>query len=241
MKKQSPLLFLCLFFFVQSYAQNSDFVVQVAAFDQSVSLDYFKDLTGVYHMEDHNNIHKYYIAGFADENAATASAKNAKRLGYNARVINMNEVRNTCSLACGMAMDPTKIQSIFFDFDKYNLRRASTIQLDRLFKMMIANPDYSVELSAHTDAKGSLEYNNTLSMNRAKAAQTYLVNKGLSSTRIRISTFGEDSPIAKNELNGKDTPAGRQYNRRVELIVHNTNGKVEPVVERINVPGNLQQ
>ncbi|MFT4666925.1 MAG: outer membrane protein OmpA-like peptidoglycan-associated protein [Polaribacter sp.] len=241
MRKQFPLLLLCIFFFGQSYAQNSDFVVQVAAFDQSVSLDYFKGLTGVYHVEDHNNIHKYYIAGFADENAATASAKNAKGLGYNARVIDMDKVRNTCSLSCGMATDSTKIQSIFFDFDKYNLRRASNVQLDRLFKIMIANSDYKVELSAHTDAKGSLGYNNTLSMNRAKAAQNYLINEGLASTRIRISTFGEDAPIAKNKLNGKDTPAGRQYNRRVELIVHNISGAVEPVVERIKVPGNLQQ
>ncbi|MFT7452979.1 MAG: hypothetical protein ACI9VN_003715, partial [Patescibacteria group bacterium] len=55
MRKQFPLLLLCIFFFGQSYAQNSDFVVQVAAFDQSVSLDYFKGLTGVYHVEDHNN------------------------------------------------------------------------------------------------------------------------------------------------------------------------------------------
>jgi len=240
MKKQITLAVLCLFSFFYSHAQNDDFVVQLAAFDQSVSLDYFKGLSGVYHVKDHNDIHKYYIGGFADESAAAASAKNAVDLGYNARVLDMNAIRNACHLSCGMLIDPTKIRSIFFDFDKYNLRGESKVQLDRLYKMMIANPDYNVELSAHTDSKGSLDYNNTLSINRAKAAQTYLINKGLPSTRIKISTFGEDAPIAKNELNGQDTPAGRQFNRRVELKVFNTNGSQEAVVEQINVPNQLR-
>ena len=232
------LTFLCL---SSIYAQKGDFVVQLAAFDRAVSLDYFKGLNGVYHVEDHNNIHRYYIGGFTDEAAANASATEANKLGHNARVIDMHKVRSTCSLACGTPLDPTKIKSIFFDFDKYSLRSESKHQLDRLFELMIAHPDYNVELSAHTDAKGSNNYNNSLSINRANAAKKYLIAKGLSSTRINTSTFGEEVPIAKNEVNGKDTPKGRQYNRRVEIKIIDNSGNVAQLVEKIEVPSNLRQ
>lgn len=243
MRKLLTTLLLCLFLIVQSNAQGSGFVVQVAAFDQYVPLDYFNSsLSGIYHFKDHNDIHKYYIAGFSDEAAATNTANTAKGLGYNARVVDMDKIRNTCSLACGMATpDLSKIKSIFFDFDKSFLRGESKRQLDQLYSILRQNPDYNVELSAHTDAKGSLDYNNALSMRRANAAKDYLTAKGLPVNRIKVSTFGEDDPIAKNEVNGQDTPQGRQYNRRVELKVYNTKGSVEPVVEEIDVPDGLKQ
>ncbi|MFK7806848.1 MAG: OmpA family protein [Saprospiraceae bacterium] len=240
MRKLIPSLILCLSFLTYTSAQSSGYVVQVAAFDTYVKTDYFKGLSGIYHVEDHNNIHKYYISGFADEAAASKKAAEAVNLGYNARVIDMDKIRNACSLSCGMGYDPSKVRSIFFDFDRYNLRAESNRQLNNLYEMLRANSKYSVELSAHTDAKGSNEYNQQLSMNRAKAAQTYLINKGLSASRIKISTFGESDPIAKNEVNGQDTPAGRQYNRRVELRVFDNTGTVNEAVEDIDVPDSLK-
>ena len=242
MRKLTLTLFLCLLFQLISFSQ--DYVVQVAAFDTKVSLDYFKGLSGIYHFEDHNNIHKYYISGFNNQNAATEKAKQAKGLGYNAYVIDMDAIRRTCAQSCGAPNipDPTKIRSIFFDFDKSFLRSESKYQLDQLRTILLQDSSYTVELSAHTDAKGSLEYNTALSMRRANAAKDYLLAKGVSVDRIKISTFGENAPIAKNELEGgRDTPAGRQFNRRVELIVHNTTGAVEPIVEEIKVPETLKQ
>ncbi len=108
MRKQIFTLAFLLLCSLALVAQTSDYVVQVAAFDTKVSLNYFNGLNGVYHMEDHNNIHKYYISGFTDKSAADASAQNARNLGYNAYVINMAEVRSACALACGMVVDPTK-------------------------------------------------------------------------------------------------------------------------------------
>ncbi len=243
-KRTFPLLFLCLFFSLSAFSQSSDYIVQVAAFDTPVSIDYFKGLSGIYYVKDHNDIHKYLISGFTDEAAAAATAKKATALGYNARVINMDRIRNACSLACGMApkVDLSKIRSIFFDFDRSALRYESKRQLDQLYTILSNNPEYHSELNAHTDAKGSLEYNEALSRRRANAAKKYLENKGIASNRIKVSTFGENAPIAKNELeNGRDTEEGRQYNRRVELKIVKTNGQLTELVEEIEVPASLRQ
>jgi len=218
--------------------------VQVAAFETPVSIDYFKGLSGIYYVKDHNDIHKYLISGFADETAASATAKQATSLGYNARVIDMGHIRSVCSLSCGMApkVDPSKIRSIFFDFDRSALRSESKRQLDQLYTILSGNADYNAELSAHTDAKGSYEYNEALSIRRANAAKKYLESKGIASNRINISTFGEKAPIAKNQLsNGRDTAEGRQYNRRVELKVVKNDGQLAQVVEEIDVPLSLRQ
>ncbi len=243
MRKLFFSLALCLCFSLNLFSQ--DYVVRIAAFDTKVSLDYFKGLTGVYHLEDHNNIHRYYIGGFNDQTLAETQAKNARDLGYNAITIDMEARRSMCANSCstpGPIMDPTKIRSIFFDFDASALRSESRRQLDQLRTILKQNPQYNVELSAHTDAKGSLTYNDALSNRRANAAKKYLISNGIPENRIKVSTFGENSPIAKNELSGgKDTPEGRQYNRRVELIVYNPNGAVAPLVEEIEVPLTLKQ
>jgi len=244
MRKLNLSLMLCLFLSIPAMAQ--DYVVQVAAFDTKVSMDYFKGLSGIYHFEDHNNIHKYYISGFDSAADAEAKADEAKNLGFKAYAIDMEAIRASCALACGSpappALDPSKIRSIFFDFDKSALRSESKRQLEMLYSILTQNAEYSVELRAHTDAKGSLQYNESLSMRRAKAAKQYLMAKGIPEGRIKTSTFGENDPIAKNELtNGKDTPEGRQFNRRVELMIYNPNGSVEPLVEKIDVPDGLRK
>lgn len=243
MRKQIPTLFLCLLLSLPGFSQSSDYVVQIAAFETPVSLDYFRGLSGIYYVKDHNDIHKYYIGGFDEADVAETTARQAQDLGYNARVIDMERIRNACALGCGMApkVDPSKIRSIFFDFDRSNLRGASKNELSRLYSVLTENEKYTVELSAHTDSKGSLDYNKALSMRRANAAKNYLLSRGISADRIVVSTFGEDAPIAKNELNGQDTPEGRQYNRRVELRVLSSGGAITAVVEDIDVPASLRQ
>lgn len=239
MRKIFPLLLLCLFLISEVKSQTDNYVVQVAAFDRSVPLNYFKGLSDVYHLVDVNNIHKYYIGGFDSESTASATASKAKKLGYNARVIDVELARNSCSTSCSSGQ--ARVKSIFFDYDKYFLKGESKVRLDQLFEVMIAYPDYKVELSAHTDSKGSTAYNEDLAMKRAQAAKDYLLKKGLSSTRIEISTFGEYLPIAKNDKNGTDLPSGRKLNRRVELVIYDTKkGSVESMVDAIYVPEPLR-
>ena len=107
--------------------------------------------------------------------------------------------------------------------------------------ILLENPNYSVEFRAHTDAKGSLDYNEALADRRAASAQSYLIAQGISSDRIRTTRFGERAPIARNELDGGvDTPEGRQLNRRVEVVVYNGDGARVNLVEEIYVPPHLQ-
>ncbi|GAA4339796.1 OmpA family protein [Mucilaginibacter gynuensis] len=115
---------------------------------------------------------------------------------------------------------PIVIKNVLYDYDKATLRPASKTVLDGLVKVLEDNPKISVELSAHTDSKGSDAYNLKLSKARAKACVDYIISKGISASRITSQGYGESKPIAPNTLpNGKDNPAGRQLNRRTEFKV----------------------
>ncbi len=117
-----------------------------------------------------------------------------------------------------------ELKWLFFDYDKSNLRGASTTELDKLVSILKAHPDYTAEMAAFTDDHGTDAYNDALSQRRADAAKAYLVKKGITENRIKASTHGKKEPAAKNEVNGKDSEKGRQFNRRVELNVDDAQG-----------------
>ena len=107
-----------------------------------------------------------------------------------------------------------RLNNVFFDFDKYDLRSESFIELDRVVALLNDNPAIEIEMSAHTDSKGSDEYNFILSDNRAKSVREYIVSKGIAPGRIVSHGYGESKPVA-----GNDTDDGRQINRRVEFTI----------------------
>lgn len=83
---------------------------------------------------------------------------------------------------------------------------------------MKQNADLKLIMSAHTDSKGTKEYNLRLSQYRARSAVKYLTDRGISASRIEAKGYGENIPTAENTFkNGKDNPAGRQLNRRTEI------------------------
>ena len=106
------------------------------------------------------------------------------------------------------------LKNIFFDFDKATLRPESTVELENLQKILTDNPTIKVEISGHTDSKGSDEYNLKLSDNRSKSVVDWLINKGIDSKRLIYKGYGETIPIATN-----DTDEGRQLNRRTEFKI----------------------
>ncbi len=106
------------------------------------------------------------------------------------------------------------LKNIFFDFDKSTLRPESQTELDRLVKLLNENPTIKIELSGHTDSKGSDEYNLKLSQNRAQAVVDYLTQHGIDKGRLTAMGYGETKPIATN-----DTDEGRQLNRRTEFEI----------------------
>lgn len=107
-----------------------------------------------------------------------------------------------------------RLNNVFFDFDKWDLRAESFVELDRVVKLLAENPAIEIELSAHTDSKGSDEYNLKLSDNRARSVMDYLIGKGIAAGRLRSQGYGETKPITSN-----DTDEGRQLNRRVEFTI----------------------
>ena len=107
-----------------------------------------------------------------------------------------------------------RINNLFFDLGKYKLRQESRSELNRMVDMLKSNPSISIEVIGHTDNQGNDDTNKTLSKNRANSVVNFLVEKGISKTRISSVGMGETSPVASN-----DTDSGRQKNRRVEFKI----------------------
>ena len=106
------------------------------------------------------------------------------------------------------------LKNIFFDYAKATLRPESFPELDRLVKMLTDFPNIRIEISGHTDNQGSLQTNQKLSENRAKAVMDYCINKGIATSRLEFKGYAYLQPIASN-----DKEDGRQQNRRVEFKV----------------------
>ena len=120
--------------------------------------------------------------------------------------------------------------SVLFGFDKSALTSDAKLNLDKLVTVLSEYPDTDIEIQGHTDSKGSLAYNQTLSEQRAGAVSQYLVAKNVSESRLTSVGFGEELPKYLN-----DTEEGRAENRRVEfLIAANEKMKAEADKEASN-------
>jgi outer membrane protein OmpA-like peptidoglycan-associated protein len=103
---------------------------------------------------------------------------------------------------------------VLFDTGKYTLRPAAREKLAKLAGIVIAHPGLRLAAEGHTDSTGGAEFNQKLSVKRAESVVEYLGAQGLAADSLSASGFGDTRPIAPNT-----TTAGRQHNRRVELIV----------------------
>ncbi|HVT04822.1 MAG TPA: OmpA family protein [Thermoanaerobaculia bacterium] len=106
------------------------------------------------------------------------------------------------------------LPGVFFDTGKTSLKPGARNVLSRIVTQLRTNDKVRVTIEGHTDSVGSEETNQQLSEKRAQAVRDYLVSRGLSAGVITTVGRGESQPIATN-----DTPAGRQQNRRVEMII----------------------
>ena len=134
--------------------------------------------------------------------------------------------------------------NIFYDFDKATLRPESQAALDELVKLLNDNPNITIELSAHTDNRGSDQYNERLSQQRAQNVVSYLIQKGIEPERLTPKGYGEAKPkrikrkVAEkypflkegdilndtliNTLSEEQQEQCHQLNRRTEFIVLRT-------------------
>lgn len=139
---------------------------------------------------------------------------------------------------------PVIIENVFYDFDKATLREESTSALDKLVTMLNDNPNITIELSAHTDFRGSDAYNKRLSQLRAESCVNYLINHGIAKERLTPVGYGEEHPkkVRKkltekitwlkendvlneefiNKLDDAKKEICNQLNRRTEFVVLRT-------------------
>jgi outer membrane protein OmpA-like peptidoglycan-associated protein/uncharacterized protein YegP (UPF0339 family) len=129
------------------------------------------------------------------------------------------------------------LQWILFDFDRYEIRSDARTELDEMAGILKTNADYTAVLSAHTDAKGSDDYNQKLSQNRANAAKDVLVGLGIDANRIQTVASSKANPIASNTADD----SGRKFNRRVELFVKDKAGKDVCTSNPPAIPDNLKK
>jgi len=107
---------------------------------------------------------------------------------------------------------PVILENVNFKFDSYNLLDTSEDILKTLLAFLENNPEIKISIEGHTDDIGTEQYNDELSINRARSVYNWLINKGINSTRLRFTGYGKSRPI----FNEKDEEH-RALNRRVEL------------------------
>ncbi|MBT1699432.1 OmpA family protein [Fulvivirgaceae bacterium PWU4] len=107
-----------------------------------------------------------------------------------------------------------RLKNIYFDFDKTTLKKESFTELNKVVDFLKQNNTVEVEISGHTDSKGSDDYNLNLSQGRSQAVVDYIASQGIESHRLTAHGYGEAKPIDTN-----DTPDGQANNRRVEFTV----------------------
>ncbi|MDO9707767.1 OmpA family protein [Paracraurococcus lichenis] len=109
---------------------------------------------------------------------------------------------------------------VLFDFDKTELKPAAAEALGRVVDIIRQRHPRAVTVVGHTDAVGSDAYNDRLSLQRAEAVQRWLATEGGGGLPpLRVEGKGEREPVAPDTLDGKDNPAGRAQNRRVEVLL----------------------
>lgn len=158
--------------------------------------------------------HNYVITGDKPgyfSSRATVSTTNLKRTDPDGDI-------NTTILMDSVDM-AFRVNNIYYDYDKADLRPESRVALDSLVSFMRDNPSLSVDIYSHADAIGNSAYNKELSRRRAESVLGYLQGHGIDASRMSAKGFGAEIPAAPNEINGEDNPRGRQANRRTEFRI----------------------
>jgi peptidoglycan-associated lipoprotein len=135
--------------------------------------------------------------------------------------IDLNKVDKKGNLDLKIELDTLKVDqiytmNIYYEFDKSDIKYESEIELDKFISFMKINPSVVIELSAHTDEKGSDAYNLNLSKQRASKVESYLIRVGkIEKHRILSNGYGEYKLVVKNA----QTEEEHQLNRRTEVKI----------------------
>jgi outer membrane protein OmpA-like peptidoglycan-associated protein len=145
----------------------------------------------------------------AEEAAAQSEAE--KQALRAALLDQFNRVLPTTDTPRGLQVN---MADVLFAFGKYELQPPAREALAKFSGIVLAHPGLHLSVEGYTDSVGSDAFNQTLSEQRANGVRDYLVQQGLDPTSVMATGFGKSNPVASN-----DTAAGRQQNRRVEIII----------------------
>jgi outer membrane protein OmpA-like peptidoglycan-associated protein len=123
----------------------------------------------------------------------------------------LNAILETRETARGLIVN---MSDVLFDTGKYTLKPGAKEKLAKISGIVLGHPGLKLEVEGHTDSVGGDDFNQRLSEQRADAVRGYLIAQGLTADSITAHGFGKTQPVASN-----DNAAGRQLNRRVELVV----------------------
>jgi len=138
-----------------------------------------------------------------------------KQLNPNDYVKSDNAIQKTSTGSKNTEVNKKQVlNNVYFDFNKATLKNNFTEELKQLADYLNKNTKLTIEIIGHTDSIGSTEYNNRLSLVRAKQIGAFLIEKGIEKSRITYDYKGSSEPVAPN-----NNESGRQKNRRVEFIL----------------------
>ena len=164
------------------------------------------------------------VGGAVGATAGTLIDKHMDKVKAQAEAELANATVQTVTDANGLnAVKVTFDSGILFDTNKYALKAASKNELANFANVLNNNTDCSVAVQGYTDSTGSDKVNNPLSQNRANAVANYLRSCGVSNNQLKsVQGFGSSNPVADNS-----TAAGRQQNRRVEVILYPSEAMIQ--------------
>jgi len=148
----------------------------------------------------------------AQQSQLTAQQAEADKVAMRTRLSEqLNKILQTRDSARGLIVS---MSDVLFDTGKYSLKPGAREKLAKVAGILLAYPGLNIEVGGYTDNVGGDAMNQTLSENRASSVRDYLVQQGVATGSVSSKGFGNTLPVASNEHS-----AGRQQNRRVELLV----------------------
>jgi outer membrane protein OmpA-like peptidoglycan-associated protein len=148
----------------------------------------------------------------AQQSQLTAQQAEADKVAMRTRLSEqLNKILQTRDSARGLIVS---MSDVLFDTGKYSLKPGAREKLAKVAGILLAYPGLNIEVGGYTDNVGGDAMNQTLSENRAVSVRDYLVQQGVATNSVSSRGFGNTLPVASNE-----NSAGRQQNRRVELLV----------------------
>ncbi len=172
-----------------------------------------KERVAIARQEAENNAAEQQISAAGSQHARMMlEAKNERIARLNAQLSRLKAKKTSRGLVLTLG-------NVLFALNKSTLKPGDMKSVNNLAAFMKAYPKRNVMVEGYTDSTGSLEFNERLSRRRAEAVRNALVNDGINPERITTKGYGPEYPVASNK-----TAAGRQENRRVEVVISGPNG-----------------